>query len=346
MGKVDTSGWRPFKLGGTDGLFDIVKGVRLRRADMVDGTIRYVGASAFHNGITNMIANDEHLHPGNTITVAYNGSVGETFYQDRAYWASDDINVLYPRFDLTPDIGLFLSALIRAVGQRYHFVDKWKLDEMIEATIPLPVRENGSPDWSYMEAFISKEKSRSSIRLEGLRRKAEEPEGCFDTSDWERFRIGGPDGLFHIEKGTRLTRADMREGTTPFIGASTTNNGITAYVGNTEHIHPGGVITVAYNGQKATGKAFYQPKSFWASDDVHVLYPNFELNEPIALFLLPIFRIAGEPYAFEDKWKIEYMEKDGLMLPAKPDGTPDWEFMEGYMSGLLDSQREHLRSLT
>ena len=50
-------------------------------------------------------------------------------------------------------------------------------------------------------------------------------------------------------------------------------------VGNTDHLHPGGVITIAYNGQKATGKAFWQPKPFWASDDVNVLYPKFDLTE-------------------------------------------------------------------
>ena len=42
----------------------------------------------------------------NKITVCYNGSVGETFYQDQPFLASDDVNVLYPKFDMTKEIRL------------------------------------------------------------------------------------------------------------------------------------------------------------------------------------------------------------------------------------------------
>ena len=56
---------------------------------------------------TAKIANKEHLHKGGTITVSYNGSVGETFYQEEPFWASDDVNVLYPKFNLTKNIAMF-----------------------------------------------------------------------------------------------------------------------------------------------------------------------------------------------------------------------------------------------
>lgn len=44
-----------------------------------------------NNGCTAMVGNTENMHPANTITVCYNGSVGETFYQDRPFLASDDV---------------------------------------------------------------------------------------------------------------------------------------------------------------------------------------------------------------------------------------------------------------
>lgn len=156
-----------------------------------------------------------------------------------------------------------------------------------------------------------------------------------DSGAWRKYRIGD---LFDIRKGTRLTRADMRPGTTPFIGATLENNGITAFVGNDEHIHPGNTITVAYNGQKATGKAFWQPVPFWASDDVSVLYPKFEMTREIALFLVPIFWEVGRPYAFADKWRSEVMADDELPLPSTPSGEPDWNRMDAYMSRLVDEE--------
>lgn len=60
-------------------LFKVVKGTRLTKKDMREGDIPFIGASAVNNGVTAYIANDSELHPANTITVAYNGSVESRF---------------------------------------------------------------------------------------------------------------------------------------------------------------------------------------------------------------------------------------------------------------------------
>lgn len=121
---------------------------------MREGNNRFIGSSAMCNGLTTQIANDEKLHPANTITVCYNGSVGETFYQDESFWASDDVNVLYPKFDMTENIGLFIAPLIRSIGQRYAFVDKWRLDIMKKDCIKLPIDGKGNPDWTYIDSYM------------------------------------------------------------------------------------------------------------------------------------------------------------------------------------------------
>ncbi|HEO5099897.1 restriction endonuclease subunit S [Streptococcus anginosus] len=149
---VDISTWKNFEIGS---LFDIVKGTRLTKANMKPGDIRFIGSSAMNNGWTTSIKNDEHLHPANTLTVCYNGSVGETFYQDAPFWASDDVNVLYPKFKMNERIGMFIAPLIRSVGQRYAFVDKWRMEVMEHGEIKLPVDKEGIPDWAYMDSFMS-----------------------------------------------------------------------------------------------------------------------------------------------------------------------------------------------
>lgn len=122
---------------------------------MKEGKINFIGASGVNNGVTACIGNKEHLHPGNTITVNYNGSVGEAFYQAETFWASDDVNVLYPKFELTPQIALFLLPIIKKIGKQYAFVDKWKQDDMENDEIPLPTDKEGLPNWQYMSDFIS-----------------------------------------------------------------------------------------------------------------------------------------------------------------------------------------------
>ena len=135
----------------------------------------------------------------------------------------------------------------------------------------------------------------------------------------------------------------MIEGKIRFIGASAINNGITAYISNTKYLHQQNTITLSYNG--SIGEAFYQDKIFWASDDVNVLYPKFNMNKKIAFFIIPLLKMAGKRYAFIDKWKKDDMEKSKIPLPVDKSGNPDYEYMENYMSNMLDKAKEYLNNL-
>ncbi|MDE7431657.1 MAG: restriction endonuclease subunit S [Lachnospiraceae bacterium] len=162
---LPTNNWSDISISQ---LFKVVKGTRLTKKDMREGDIPFIGASAVNNGITAYIANDSELHPANTITVAYNGSVGESFYQEIPFWASDDINVLYPKFTLTRNIAMFLIPILKKKGQNYAFIDKWNKEAMENDTIKIPVKSNGKPDFEYMSSFIETLASRSQDHLNKL----------------------------------------------------------------------------------------------------------------------------------------------------------------------------------
>lgn len=329
MRMLDIENWQSFRIGD---LFSVEKGTRLTKTQMTAGDIAFVGASAVNNGITARIANRGHVFDAGAITVCYNGSVGESFYQTEPFWASDDVNVLIPKEDMSAEACLFMLPILREAGRRYGFTDKWRQEVMQDDSIPLPSTTDGLPDWERMSDYMADILQESSSIVDDLY-NADLHNRHIDSSTWKSFAISD---LFVIQKGTRLTRADMIPGDLPFIGATLKNNGITARIGNREHIHPGGTLTVAYNGQKAMGKAFWQPKPFWASDDINVLYPKFEMNEQIALFLQPIFWEASHAFSYDDKWSKAAMERTALTLPAKTDGSPDWEYMERFMQQVID----------
>lgn len=165
MKKIDIKDWQPFTL---ESLFDIVKGSRLTKADMKEGNIRYIGATAFNNGITNYIGNNEETHPAGTLTVCYNGSIGQTYYQDKEFWATDDVNVLYPKFSMNKYIALFLAPLIRSVGRNYAYTDKWKIEDMKSSIIYLPVDEQNQPNWGYIEQYMRKIENNVQISVNQL----------------------------------------------------------------------------------------------------------------------------------------------------------------------------------
>ena len=149
--KIDCEHWKPFSIGN---LFKIVKGTRLTKANMLPGDTNFIGASYENNGVTMHISNKGHIHPAGTITVSYNGAhTGVAFYQDEEFWASDDINVLYPKFPINKDIAMFLLPIIKKTGAKYGFIDKWEKEVMAQDELILPSKD-GKPDWEYMEKYI------------------------------------------------------------------------------------------------------------------------------------------------------------------------------------------------
>ena len=92
-GALDIQTWKDFEL---ESLFNFSKGKRLTKADMIPGNLNYLGAISENNGIREKIEADYSWKP-NCITINYNGSVGEAFYQSKPFWASDDVNVLYAK---------------------------------------------------------------------------------------------------------------------------------------------------------------------------------------------------------------------------------------------------------
>lgn len=146
-------------------IFSVVKGKRLTKESMIPGTTNFIGASATDNGITNRISNNKHIHSGNKITVTYNGSVGESFYQPFPFWASDDVNVLYPKENLSESQCLFFLAPLRKKGKRYGYAFKWAKEIMEQDSICVPIKSDGSIDYVFMETYINALKKQCVAKL-------------------------------------------------------------------------------------------------------------------------------------------------------------------------------------
>ncbi len=143
--------WRAYVLGD---LFDIKKGKRLTRANMREGNIPFVGAIDSNNGVTAYVSQNAQ-HSGGTLTVIYNGAgVADAFYQPVPYRCSDDVNVLYPKFEMSAKVGLFIATVIRLEKYRFSYGRKWHLERMLKSEIRLPVSNEGTLDIARMEAFM------------------------------------------------------------------------------------------------------------------------------------------------------------------------------------------------
>lgn len=149
---LDSVKWNWFRY---DEIFSIQKGKRLTKTDMIPGNMNYIGATDANNGVTAKIGNTEYVYDGNKITVSYNGSIAEAFYQADPFWATDDVNVLsLKHYTLNVHIAMFLTTLIHIEKYRFNYGRKWDKELMLKSKIKLPIKANGDPNWKFMEKYI------------------------------------------------------------------------------------------------------------------------------------------------------------------------------------------------
>lgn len=143
--------WPLFRL---EELFSVKKGKRVTKAQRTPGSTRFIGASEKNNGITDM-CDLAPIFDAHCLTVPYNGnSVGVAFYQDQPFFASDDVQVLVPKREISRWSLLFVAAMIRFERARFSYGYKWNMARMNKTEIRLPSTDNGDPAWGYMEAVM------------------------------------------------------------------------------------------------------------------------------------------------------------------------------------------------
>lgn len=302
-----------------DEIFDIWYGVNLEVVNCeIDETgIPFVSRQSVNNGVVCYVKPIIGLspNPAFTLSIAASGSVLSTFFHEYEYYSGRDVYVAKPRVPLTKAEMLYYCAIIEQNKYRYNYgraANRTLKNIMVPSYDEIPEKYRNE---AIMIPFTK----------EGNKNYHMQPNRM-----WRWFRY---DEIFDIKKGKRLTKADMINGNVNYIGASDSNNGITAKIGNIEQIHSGNKITVSYNGSIA--EAFYQADSFWATDDVNVLtLKGVKLNVYLAMFLITLIRMEKYRFNYGRKWDKELMKQSKIKLPVTKSGNPDWQFMEDYIKSL------------
>lgn len=150
----------------------------------------------------------------------------------------------------------------------------------------------------------------------------------FNEVKWKEFFL---EDVVTIGNGVRLTKSDMEDGDTPFIGASEMNNGITAYCSNRNGSYDNNLLGVNYNG--SVGFSFYHPYSALFSDDVkRIKWKDTSKNNKFTLlFLAVIIQAQKDKYAYGYKFNSQRMKRQKILLPINENNEPNYAYMEAYM---------------
>lgn len=130
----------------------------------------------------------------------------------------------------------------------------------------------------------------------------------------------------------------MKHGSRPFIGATDSNNGITAWVGNTNESMDSAVLGVNYNGSVV--ETFYHPYECIFSDDVKRLHLKSDVTASayLMLFLKTMIIQQKIKFAYGYKFNEKRMQMQKIVLPIDSEEQPNWKYMETYMQRLEQQQ--------
>ena len=328
---VDISMWKPFRVGD---LFDCETTLSVpSKNNLVDGDVSYITRSAVDNGLSGHCGNLDSVNVGRCITIGAEGFV--------AFWQPDDFvagNKVYAlrHSGLNELRALFVCAALNVLSSEYSFSNARILDSIKQEVILLPATPDGEPDWAYMEAYMQQVLDREEMfaeHLASLTAEAVADGTVVDTSAWKAFKVGD---LFGIAKhGTYVNPRYLSSDADGFaiVSASTKNNGVSddRYACDESFLIPSGVVTWG----KQSPLFAYQTEVTIPGQGVYY-YDVTALSKYQALFICSVMQSAvASKYDYQECLIGSKMDDEFVLLPATPDGAPDWAYMERYMRGVM-----------
>lgn len=320
--------WELFKI---DKVFKLSKGKRLVKADMLEGSLNYIGAISSNNGTRQKI-NSKPTHLGNCITVNYNGSVGEAFYQKDSFWASDDVNILTLKGRiLNMEIGLFLCTIIKANKFKFGYGRKWTLEKMKNTNILLPIDEKGDLNWLFMEEYISNIIQKLELEEKTQTLNRNKTVDTLKEKEWREFLLTD---WFNFERGSRLKKEDRVLGKTPLVTAGEGNLGVKELIGNTGQKIYSNCITI-----DMFCNSYTHNNEFCCDDNIIVLEAKESMSKYTMLFINRIIEKDKYRYQYGRQYRQKNLKTHVVNLPIALNKQPDWEYMDGFIKSLPYSDR-------
>ncbi|MCQ2290864.1 MAG: restriction endonuclease subunit S [Muribaculaceae bacterium] len=331
MKRLNEVKWELFFLSE---IFDFDKGNQNDMNTLLPGNTPLISAKKVDNGLKAfVIPNQKKQFSGHCITLNLDGDggAGLAYYQPRKMLLDSHVCALIPKKTISRESLLFLSRIITSQGDAYghgHSINKNRLRVF---RIMLPVSAPHTPDYGYMGEYMRNKEKEMLTKYKRYLEKSIATEKdftlCLDSKRWKEFSLSE---IFTISSSVRLTKDDMIKGARPFIGASDSDNGVTAFVGNTNKSLDKNVLGVNYNGSVVEN--FYHPYEAIFSDDVKRLHlKEYNDDKYVLLFIKQSILMQKRKYEYGYKFNGERMKRQRIMLPVSSSNIPDYAYMGEYM---------------
>ena len=340
--------WGKFKIIE---LFNVegTKSLDRNAINFVNTGINFVGRTFENNGIQGKIKKQK-FEPNLpfSITATVIGNYKYVKYQQEPYYCSQNINKLSPKKIFTKwnyKIAYYFVGNIQKFVSLYNNQQGgYKLDDIKNHIINVPTAENGKIDFDFIESFVTELEVEKIVKLDTYLsgnnltdyKLSDEEKRLLDDFSLQEFEEFKVPNIFEVKNTANILSRDIipDSGETPYLCASSENNGVSSYITYDEkYIDKGNCVFIG-------GKTFvvsYQEKDFFSNDSHNlVLYlkENIKRTKLNQLFLTTcINKSLSHKYSWGDSISNTKIKKDKVSLPVK-DGKPDYVTMENVISAI------------
>lgn len=163
-----------------------------------------------------------------------------------------------------------------------------------------------------------------------------------DTSGWEEFRVGDLFSNF-VKPAVLHTRQVIEtDKGTPYVVRTKFDNGIKCYVQPVDGVEPSPAGVITWGAENAT--FFYQAEPFLSGRDIYYVDTR-EHSPSTCMFLTSCLQTITHKYPYNFGLFPDLLKEEQIKLPVDANGDPDWEYMDEYMSNVMQEADASLDAL-
>lgn len=328
--------------------FEAIKQAKSQKAIPTDDTtngVPYIVQSTSNNMFSRnvnkqwLIENNEAPVSGNRIVLGV--TLPAVSYQPREFGASQVITAKANW--LNESNGNFIAIAISKLMYKFSYNSKPGLQIYKDLKIQLPTI-NGNIDFDFMERFTAELEAERIDKLDAyllehdlkeynLTTEEQKVLEDFENQEFEKINVID---VFDVKNTGNILSRDITPGSglTPYLCASSENNGVSSYISYDENfIDKGNCVFIG-------GKTFvvsYQEKNFFSNDSHNlVLYlKNKEKRNKISQLYLAtcINKSLGYKYSWDDSISNRKIQKDKVSLPVI-NKKINYEIMDTFISAI------------
>ena len=257
---------------------------------------------------------------GNCIVVGgdVSGMLGN--YQENKCWVVDTSRIIYPKSTKCNKYNLmFVLSQLQKYNYIYSYSKKANPDDIKKLILKLPVDSQGNPDWKFMEEYVRERESWSQ-----------------DLVLWEQIPINSFN--LYSSKNSLDKNKIINGENRPYnyITRTDINNGIHSKIAKQKvELNEGNCLTIGLD----TQTVFYQNEPFYTGQNIHILRIE-NANKYVYLFIASILKKKiKEMYSWGGNGAtLGRLKQQELLLPIKPNGELDLEYIEQFIKSLSSSK--------